>query len=39
MPQIDTDELAGKLEAGKVMSLFTVSNLVDMVSERAAAKA
>ncbi len=38
MPQLNTDELAGKLEAGKVMSLFTVQNLVDMVAERAATK-
>lgn len=37
MPQIDTNALAGKLEAEKVMSLFTVSNLVDMVVERAGA--
>ena len=32
MPQIDADELAGKLEAEKVMSLFTVENLTDMVA-------
>src|SRR5437773_5015080 len=32
MPQIDTDALAGKLEAEKVLSLFTVDNLVDMVA-------
>jgi acyl carrier protein len=38
MPQLNTDELAGKLEAGKVMSLFTVQNLADMVAERAATK-
>jgi acyl carrier protein len=38
MPQLNTDELAGKLEAGKVMSLFTVQNLVSMVAERAATK-
>jgi acyl carrier protein len=38
MPQIDTDALAGKLEAGKVMSLFTVQNLEGLVAERAAAK-
>lgn len=36
MPQIGED-LAGKLEAEKVMGLFTVQNLVDMVSARAAA--
>ena len=39
MPQINTDALAGKLEAGKVMSLFTVQNLTGMVAERAATKA
>jgi len=38
MPQLNTDELAGKLEAGKVMTLFTVQNLVSMVAERAATK-
>jgi acyl carrier protein len=38
MPQIDADALAGKLEAEKVMSLFTVENLSDMVAGRAAAK-
>jgi acyl carrier protein len=38
MPQIDTDALAGKLEAEKVMSLFTVDNLSDMVAGRLAAK-
>jgi acyl carrier protein len=38
MPQIDTNALAGKLEAGKVMSLFTVQNLEGLVAERAAAK-
>lgn len=37
MPQIDTDELSGKLEADQVMSLFTVQNLADMVASRAAA--
>jgi acyl carrier protein len=37
MPQINTDQLAGKLEAEKVMSLFTVDNLVDLVQARAAA--
>jgi len=36
MPQIDADGLAGKLEAEKVMSLFTVQNLVDMVAGRTA---
>ena len=39
MPQINADELAGKLEAEKVMSLFTVQNLEDMVAQRAAAGA
>jgi acyl carrier protein len=34
MPQIDPDELRGKLEAEKVLSLFTVQNLVEMVSQR-----
>jgi acyl carrier protein len=38
MPQIDVNALAGKLEAEKVMSLFTVANLTDMVAGRAAAK-
>jgi len=37
MPQIDTGALSGKLEAEKVMSLFTVDNLVDLVVARAAA--
>jgi acyl carrier protein len=35
MPQIDTNALKGKLEADKVMSLFTVQNLSDMVAQRA----
>jgi acyl carrier protein len=35
MPQIDTGALAGKLQAEKVMSLFTVENLEDMVAQRA----
>lgn len=34
MPQIDKDELAGKLEAEKVITLFTVGNLADMVAAR-----
>ena len=38
MPQIDSDALAGKLEAEKVMSLFTVDNLSDMVAVKLAAK-
>lgn len=37
MPQIDTEELTGTLEAEKVISLFTVKNLADMVASRAAA--
>jgi acyl carrier protein len=39
MPQIDAAELAGKLDADKVMTLFTVQNLADMVAERAGAGA
>ena len=39
MPQIDPDALAGKLEAEKVMSLFNVQNLIDMVEQRANAVA
>lgn len=35
MPQIDPDELRGKLEAEKVINLFTVQNLADMVAQRA----
>jgi acyl carrier protein len=31
MPQIDIDELAGRLPADQVMNLFTVENLADMV--------
>ena len=31
MPQIDTDALAGNLQATKVMGLFTVDNLIDLV--------
>ena len=34
MPQLDADAMAGKLEAEKVMSLFTVQNLVDLVAQR-----
>jgi acyl carrier protein len=37
MPQINTDELAGKLKADQVMNLFTVQNLADMVAQRAGA--
>jgi acyl carrier protein len=39
MPQIDPDELAGKLEAEKVINLLTVRNLADLVAQRAAAAA
>lgn len=39
LPQINPDELAGKLEAEKVLTLFTVQNLVEMIAERAATKA
>lgn len=35
MPQIDPDELRGSLEAEKVIALFTVQNLADMVVQRA----
>ena len=34
MPQIDPDALEGKLEAEKVITLFTVQNLADMVAQR-----
>jgi acyl carrier protein len=37
MPQIDADALAGKLEAEKVLSLFTVGNLSEMVAQRVSA--
>lgn len=36
LPQIDVDELAGKLTADEVLSLFTVQNLTDLVTQRAA---
>jgi acyl carrier protein len=36
LPQIDVQELAGKLTADEVLTLFTVQNLTDLVSERAA---
>jgi acyl carrier protein len=39
MPQLDTEELAGKLKAEQVMSHFTVQNLVSLVEEHAAAAA
>ena len=35
MPQIDPDEMEGKLKAEEVIQHFTVQNLVDMVAERA----
>lgn len=35
MPQIDPDALRGNLEAEKVITLFTVQNLADMVVQRA----
>jgi len=38
LPQIDESEQAGKLRAEKVMSLFTVQNLADMVAARVASK-
>ena len=38
LPQIDEAALAGTLRAEKVMSLFTVQNLADMVAARVAAK-
>jgi acyl carrier protein len=36
MPQIDTDELAGRLAADEVMGLFTVQNLAAIVAGKAA---
>ncbi|WP_102417038.1 acyl carrier protein [Mycobacterium sp. 4858] len=36
LPQIDVEELAGKLTADEVLTLFTVQNLTDLVTERAA---
>ncbi|MGW2640764.1 acyl carrier protein [Streptomyces sp. NPDC001348] len=36
LPQIDVQELAGKLTADEVLTLFTVQNLTDLVTERAA---
>jgi acyl carrier protein len=35
MPQLQDKDLDGKLEADKVMSYFTVQNLVDLVAARA----
>jgi acyl carrier protein len=37
MPQTDPAEIEGSLKAEEVMSLFTVQNLVEMVSARAVA--
>src|SRR3954451_24218057 len=37
MPQTDPSDVAGKLHAEAVMSLFTVQNLTDMVKARAEA--
>lgn len=34
MPQTDPGDLAGKLKADEVMTLFTVQNLVEMVKSR-----
>ncbi|HUG82914.1 MAG TPA: phosphopantetheine-binding protein [Euzebya sp.] len=34
MPQIDAEELTGKLKADEVMNHFTVDNLVDLVMSR-----
>ncbi|MBH8556145.1 hypothetical protein I8751_28170 [Nostocaceae cyanobacterium CENA357] len=34
MPQINSDELAGKLEVEKILDLFTIENFVDIVFER-----
>ncbi|MFE6921001.1 acyl carrier protein [Nocardia sp. NPDC057663] len=36
LPQIDVAELAGKLTADQVMTLFTVRNLAEMASARSA---
>jgi acyl carrier protein len=36
MPQIDPAALAGRLEAQRVIDLFSVQNLVDLVTRRAA---
>jgi acyl carrier protein len=36
MPQIDTDALRGTLKAERVIDLFTVQNLSDLVAQRAA---
>lgn len=34
MPQIDSDELVGRLEVEKILDLFTIQNFVDIVFER-----
>lgn len=34
MPQINPDELAGRLEVEKILDLFTIQNFVDIVFER-----
>jgi acyl carrier protein len=34
MPQVDPAEVAGKLDANQVITLFTVGNLVEMVKTR-----
>lgn len=34
MPQVDEDSLRGNFQAEKVMSLFTVDNLTDLVASR-----
>jgi len=36
LPQIDVQELIGKITADEVLTLFTVQNLTDLVTERAA---
>ncbi|MBL7253404.1 acyl carrier protein [Paractinoplanes lichenicola] len=36
LPQIDVEELSGKLTADEVLTLFTVQNLTDLVTQRAA---
>ncbi len=39
LPQIDAEQLNGRLVADEIMNLFTVQNLADMVAQRAAAAA
>jgi acyl carrier protein len=36
MPQVDIEPLVGELEAQRVIDLFTVQNLTDLVAQRAA---